>query len=210
MKRIHLLIASLVAVAGLALTSCSQFQLVNSETYNNADLAEYHTFRIVQPDSTSKLPPTMQMVTYYNIAAAIREQMVERGFVEDPNSPLLINIGLTIHKEIETEPALPPGYIAPPVPYYNGFYPYYMYPRYNYWTNYYQNAQLITGIYKEGVLTMDFINMDQRLPLYSASVATIINPGTGQFRNLTSISQAVQKLFSKFPVPLLPQYRKND
>ncbi len=53
----------------------------------------------------------MEMVTYYNIAAAIREQMDERGFTEDPASPLLINIGITVHREIDTEPALPPGYV---------------------------------------------------------------------------------------------------
>ena len=46
------------------------------------DLADYNTFRIVTPDQGA-LPKGMQMVTYYNIAAAIREQMVDRGFTED-------------------------------------------------------------------------------------------------------------------------------
>ncbi len=203
------LMPALVAIVTMLLTSCSPFTLVNSETYNNADLASYKTFRIVTPDSENKLPPTMQMVTYYNIAAAIREQMVERGFTEDPNSPLLINIGLTTQKEIETAPAYPAGYPMPPL--YGPYRPYWMYPRWNYFPpSYYQNAQVITGIYKEGVLTMDFVNIDTKTPLYSASVATIINPGSGQFRNLTGIAQAVKTLFSKFPVPLLPQYKNNQ
>lgn len=193
------------------LTGCSPYTLVNSEVYNNADLSQYHTFRIVTPNE-GKLPPGMQMVTYYNIAAAIREQMVERGFTEDANSPLLINIGLTVHREIQTEPAIPPGYMPPPPPpynpYYNGYYPYYIYPRNFYWHNYYANAQVITGIYKEGVLTMDLVNIQKKLPLYSASVATIINNNEqGQYRNLSGIAEAVQTLFSKFPVPLLPQYK---
>lgn len=190
------------------LGACSPFSLVNSETYNNADLASYHTFRIVTPDD-GHLPPGMQMVTYYNIAAAIREQLVERGFTEDPNSPLLVNIGITIHREIETEPVLPPGYTPYSGPYYNGFYPYFIYPRNFYWSNYYANAKVITGIYKEGVLTMDMINIQDKLPLYSASVATIIENGQAQFRDLKGIAEATQTLFSKFPVPLLPQYRKN-
>ena len=188
------------------LGACSPFQLVNSEVYNNADLAQYHTFRIVTTDM-GKLPPGMQMVTYYNIAAAIRQEMVMRGFTEDPSSPLLINIAVTTHREIQTEPLLPPGYF----PYNGPYYPYYMWPRYNYgpyWPAvYYSNAQVITGIYDEGVLTMDFVNIDEKLPLYSASVATILD-GSGQYRNLKSISEAAQTLFSKFPVPLLPQYRK--
>lgn len=205
----HKLSFIMPAFIALVLSSCSPFTLVNSETYNNANLANYHTFRIVTPDSEHRLPPTMTMVTYYNIAAAIREQMVERGFTEDPNSPLLINIGLTVHKEIETAPAYPVGApLPPPAP--GPFAPYWMYPRWNYFTPaYYQNAQVITGIYKEGVLTMDFVNIDTMTPLYSASVATIINQGNGQFRNLSGIAQAVNTLFSKFPVPLLPQYRSS-
>ena len=192
-------------VMALVMAGCSPFALVNSETYNNADLADYHTFRIVTPDE-GRLPPGMAMVTYYNIAAAIREQMLERGFTEDPSSPMLINIGITIHREIQTEPALPPGYAPYAGPYYNGYYPFFIYPRNVYWSSYYANARVITGIYKEGVLTMDIVNIDRKLPLYSASVATIINNGQAQFRNLPGIAEAVQTLFSEFPVkPLVPR-----
>ena len=192
-------------VMALVMAGCSPFALVNSETYNNADLADYHTFRIVTPDE-GRLPPGMAMVTYYNIAAAIREQMLERGFTEDPSSPMLINIGITIHREIQTEPALPPGYTPYAGPYYNGYYPFFISPRNVYWSSYYANARVITGIYKEGVLTMDIVNIDRKLPLYSASVATIINNGQAQFRNLKGIAEAVQTLFSEFPVkPLVPR-----
>ncbi len=203
MKKITLILLICAAFAG-----CSPYALVNSEIYNNADLASYSTFRIVTPDE-GKMPPGMQMVTYYNIAAAIREQMVERGFREDSSSPLLINIGLTVNKELQTEPVMPPNYYpyyGPyPVPPYS---PFFMYPRQYYWPQYYQNAQVITGVYKEGVLTMDMVNIDKKLPLYSSSVATILDGnGQGQFRNLEGIAQAVATLFSKFPVPMLPQYR---
>ena len=198
----------ILAAVAVLMASCSPFALVNSETYNNADLADYSTFRIVTPADGNRLPPGMEMVTYYNIAAAIREQMLERGFKEDPSSPLLINIGLTVHREIDTAPALPPGYTPYSGPYYNGYYPFFMYPRANYWANYYANAQVITGIYKEGVLTMDVVNIDKKVPLYSASVATILEDGQSQFRNLKGIAEAVQTLFSRFPVPLEPQYRK--
>lgn len=197
-----------LALFALILTACSPFSLVNSETYNDANLSDYNTFRIVSP-ADGELPPGMQMVTYYNIAAAIREQMIMRGYTESPTSPLLINIGLTVHREIETEPAIPPGYSPYAGPYYNGYYPYFMYPRYNYWANYYSNARIITGIYKEGVLTMDMVNIRKKLPLYSSSVATILENGNTQLRNLEGIAEAVHTLFSKFPVPLLPQYRNN-
>ncbi len=210
MKKIFMMT---MAAAMLLLTGCSTYSLVNSQTYNDANLASYHTFRIVSP-ADGQLPPGMEMVTYYNIAAAIREQMVERGFKEDPSSPLLINIGLTVKKEIATAPAytaLPPAPLAPPPyagPYYNGCYPYFMYPRSYYWSpSYYTNAQVITGIYREGVLTMDIVNIAEKVPLYSASVATIMDPGDTNFRNLKGIAQAVQTLFSKFPVKIVAPFK---
>ena len=218
-------IITAMALLGMSLTSCSTFSLVNSEVYNNANLADFHTFRIVTPDDGS-LPPGMTAVTYYNIAAAIREQMVERGYQESPDSPIIINIGITVHKEVDTEPAYMvyggpmtpppppgPGPLGPGpgnwFPYYGpgpapGFAPYFMYPRSYYWN---PNAQVVTGIYKEGVLTMDIVDMATKTALYSSSVATILEPGDAQFRNLTGIAEAVQTLFSKYPVPLLPQYR---
>lgn len=215
-KNIHImkktLILTITAIAlALTLGSCSPFSLVNSETYNNADLAQYKTFHIVTPGE-GHLPPGMEMVTYYNIAAAVREQMMMRGYTENADSPLLINLGLTVHREIATEPLLPPA--APPVPPvpgpgFNGYYPYFIYPRAAYWNNYYSNAQVITGIYKEGVLTMDIVNIQEKLPLYTSSVATILENGNSQFRDLKGIAEAVQTLFSRFPVKVLPQYR-ND
>lgn len=201
------LIITLSLSLGILLSSCSPYTLINNQTYNNADLANYHTFRIVTPDE-GKIPPGMQMVTYYNIAAAIREQMVERGFTEDATSPMLINIGLTVHKGLMTEPLMnyyPYPYAAPmPAPVWS---PFFMYPRQYYWPPVNPNAQVVTGIYREGVLTMDIVNIDKKLPLYSASVATILNDGGSRFRNLKGIAEAVQTLFSKFPVAVLPQYK---
>ena len=190
MKKLSLLILTIVSMA--LMSSCSPFSLVNSEVYNNADLAEYKTFRIITPEE-GKMPPTMSMVTYYNIAAAIREQMTERGFTEDPASPMLINIGLTVKKEIATEPAVPPGYFPYSGPFYGGYGPWFMYPRGYYWpayANYYSNAQVITGIYREGVRTMDIVNTVKKEALYSSSVATILENGDSQFRNLEGISPA--------------------
>lgn len=205
-----LLLGLVASLALFGFSACSPFTLVNSETYNNADLAQYKTFRIVTPDQ-GDLPDGMRMVTYYNIAAAIREQMVERGYTEDPSSPLLINFGVTVHREIETAPAYPygvPGPMGPMGPGFGpgprGFYPGFIWPRYHYWN---PNAQVITGIYKEGVLTVDMVNINERLPLFSASVATIIDNGQGQYRNLQSIAEAVNTLFSRFPVTKLPQYQ---
>lgn len=248
------------ALSTIILSSCSAYTLVDSQTYNGANLSRYSTFRIYYPTDGADMPPGMDMVTYYNIAAAVREQMLDRGYTESASSPLVINLAITVKKELATAPLssvlpapappAPPIIItrpapAPPAPPAAGpgpaapdnaatvpqttsgsrgqhFYappalrpaplaqPYFMYPRYNYWNNYaLNNTQVVTGIYREGVLTMDMFDIQTKTALYSASVATILDSGDTQFRNLKGIAEAVQTLFSKFPVPLLPQYRQN-
>lgn len=201
---------SFMALVGMLMTSCSQYSLVDSYVYNDAVLAQSHTFRIVTPDD-GQLPPGMTYVTYYNIAAAIREQMTERGFTEDPESPILINLALTVKKEVATAPLYtqlpPPPPIGPapmgpnpwaPGPFYNGVGPFYMYPP----TYINPNAQVITGIYREGVLIMDIVDTALKEALYSSSVATILDDGDSQFVSLQGIAKAVAVLFSKFPVPV--------
>lgn len=46
MKKIIILMLSVI---GLLTSSCSPFTLVNSTVYNNSDVGEYKTFRIVAP-----------------------------------------------------------------------------------------------------------------------------------------------------------------
>lgn len=210
----------------LAFTSCSSYVLTNSESYVGANLSSFKTFRIVNPHD-GDLPPGMSMVSYYNIAAAIREQMVERGFSEDPNSPLLVNIGLTVNKKlvdvpytqtIQTGPYVPPPPALPPLPRpvrpgvgpvpghgpaMNGVVPVFMYPRSYYWPHYTTVTQWVPSIYKEGVLTMDLVDISKEEPVYTASVATILDNGDSQLQTLSGIAKAVQVLFSKFPIPVV-------
>lgn len=61
------LLSFIILISGLALTCCSPYTLVSSEVYNGANLASFKTFRIVVPDDTNKLPPTMQDMWASNI-----------------------------------------------------------------------------------------------------------------------------------------------
>ncbi len=55
--------------------------------------------------------------------------------------------------------------------------------------------------------TLRFADYKKQIPLYSASVATILQNNESRFRDLEGIAEAVNVLFSKFPVPILPQYK---
>lgn len=182
------------------LTGCGGYQLINSETFDSDALKSYSTFRIINTDE-GKIPPGMAMTTYYNIASAIRAQMTARGYSEDPDSPLLINFGISVTKNIETEPVLPPNYFPFPGPYPGpvpGYYPFFMYPRQYYWPGYYSNALVVTGINREGVLTMDIVDVPKKKLLFTSSVSTSIGKNKG-FSDQKQIDKAVDFLFSRFP-----------
>lgn len=193
MRQLKYLAALILLLAGL--TGCSGYQLVGSKSYDKGWLQRYTTFRIINTDE-GKIPPGTDMSTYYNIANAIRQQMTSRGFHEDPASPLLINFGITVSKNINTEPVLPPNYFPNPGPYPGpGYYPFFMYPRQYYWP-YYSNTLVVTGINREGVLTVDFVDIPQKKLLYTASVSTSIGKDKG-FATQEQIEKAVSVLFSK-------------
>lgn len=199
MKPLSILLGLLL----LAAAACSPYTLLNSTTYNNADIRAFTTFRIARPKG-GRLPPHMTMVDYQNIANAIRVQLEGRGWREDPSSPILVNFGLTIKTTIETEPAIPPGFYSPS--YWYGFGPwrnYWISPRQAYLQNYYQNAEIITGIEKNGVLTIDIVDTQDLQYVWSASVESILTAGDTQIRNQSSVQKIVAVAFSKFPVPLV-------
>ena len=224
MKIRNLLVLAFLAVMfGITTSGCSSYSLVFQEDYNPAELQSFTTFRIVTPEEGS-LPPGMSMVTYYNIAAAIREQMVDRGYTEDPESNMLVNIGLTVREDmvnmpytqtvqtgwsLATPPTPPPPHGGPSHagPPHNGVAPYFMYPRAQYVPDYSTYTQWVPTLYREGVLTVDMVDMANKTPLYTASVATILDSGNSQLQSLSGIARAVKVLFSDYPKPILKQYK---
>ena len=77
-----------------------------------------------------------------------------------------------------------------------------MYPGAYYWPLYTTVTQWVPTIYKEGVLTMDLVDVTAEKPVYTASVATILGNGDSQLQTLSGITKAVKVLFSRFPVAI--------
>lgn len=196
MLKIRPIIILIIIVLSIAVAGCSRYTLLNSETYHTSLLKDQKTFRIVNTDE-GNIPPGLTVATYYDISNLIREQLKSRGYSEDPNSPMYVNFGFTIAKNIETEPVTPPNYFPFPGPFPGpGYYPYFMYPRQNYWRN--QYPLVVTDIYKQGVLTMDIVYIPDKELLYTASVSSKLSKSNG-YGDYKQLSQAVNSLFVKFP-----------
>ena len=202
-------LVALVASA-FALSSCSPFSLVYSDEFSGENIADFHTFRIVQPEEGS-IAPGVEMVTYHNITSAIRAHLIERGFKEDSKSNLLVNIGLTVKNEVETTPIVTPPYAGPyffhpggPIPPYA---PFFLESRYDYWAMN-SGTQVVSDIYEKGVLTMDLVDVKKKAPVYSAAVSAVLNDDEAKYRDIKAIAEAVDVLFSKFPIQKLPKFNK--
>lgn len=198
------LLSAILVILITTFCSCnSSYSVVNSETYDDAGLESHKTFHIVDL-KMGALPPHMDRLTYENIVSAIRGEMLERGYKESPGSPLLVNFAVTVHDETVLSPS---GHEYNDGPYYSGTYPCYIYPQDHYWDDYFLDAGVIDGIYEEGVLTIDIINIKKKETLYTSSVASIMD-SYGNYRDVTEIGKAVTKLFSDYPVRPLSQYSR--
>ncbi len=186
MKKLFLL-SSIVLVL---LSACSSpYSLIDSKVLNNADLASYKTFRIITPDEGT-LPPKMTLMDYNNIAAAIKTELTNRGYTESSTPDLIVNLGLSVATNVETKDALP----APYGPYFIG-------PRADYYRSYYDGAQIISGIEKDGVLAIDLVDAKKNLHVYSAAVQSVLDGNGDKIKDLGEIQKAVSVLFSKYPIP---------
>ena len=139
------LIFLLLIAGGIITWGCSPYTLLNSTVYNNADISAIRTFKIATAQN-DQLPPKMSMTDYYNISNAIRQQLIARCYTESNDSPLLVNFGLSVQTSIQTESALPPGYWPGYWHGFGGWANYWVSPRSLYLQNYYQSAELLTGI----------------------------------------------------------------
>jgi hypothetical protein len=82
----------------ILLTSCGPTLTVTSDYDHTANFSQYHTFKIV------KLEQQYQALSQLNqnrIIAAVRAQMIAKGFTEAENADLLVNITSILKNEKE-------------------------------------------------------------------------------------------------------------
>lgn len=180
-------IKNLLLVIGLILLAgCSSYTVLNSKVYNNAVLTDYKTFSIAQPDQNN-MPPNMSMRDFDALANAVKNQMLRRGYKESTNPDLMVYLGITIENKVQTKDAIPPA-----TPYYFG-------GRGAWARSYYSDAQLITGIDKEGTLSVDIVDVKEQKVVYAGAVGSVMD-GQQHIRDLKALDEAMDKLFKNFPV----------
>ncbi len=97
MKKLISLSAAIISSL-ILITSCGPTLTVTNDYDHTANFSQYHTFRIV------KLEQQYQALSQLNqnrVIAAVRQQMIAKGFTETENSDLLVNITSILKNEKE-------------------------------------------------------------------------------------------------------------
>ncbi len=193
MKRLVILVTAAV----IMLSSCGTFTLEQSKVLNNADMASYKTF-MIEPADGSTIPSYLSMDDVKLIYRSISDQLYRRGYISVSTNPdMIVYVAMSVKQVIQTKDLIPPG---------SDFGYRYFSPRGAYLDNYYSNAQIISGISKEGVLMVDIVDARKKIHVFCAQVSSLAEDGGVNVKDLSELDQATEVLFSRYPV--LPKDKK--
>ncbi len=189
----NLLFFALIIGVMMAVVSCSStsYSLLNSNLYPGKDLKSYKTFSILPYDQL-KLPPAISIYDVQNIQRAIANELSVRGFKEDQSGKGDMTVMTTLYTktEVTTKDAIP-GW-APVRP---------LGPTASMYRSYYDDAQIIDNVSKDGVLAVDLIDAKENAIIWDGAVSSVIDD-LKSVKNPQEINKACDKLFSKFPIPV--------
>jgi len=195
MKKCILL--SLLAGIVVALSSCSTsaFTLLNSNVVPGQEVRGNKTFSILEYDAAS-LPPGITIFDVQNIQRSIANQLSIRGFKEDKTGEgeLFVVTTLYTRLQITTKDALPSWSWATVRP---------MGSRAMMYRSYFSNAQIISNINNDQILGVELVDAKTNQVVWYATVSSVLDDRRQRIKDPVEINNAVAKLFSRFPIPVL-------
>jgi hypothetical protein len=186
----------MVSAAVVMFASCGTYTLEQSKVLNNADMASYKTF-MIEPADGSTIPSYLSMNDVKNIYKSISDQLYSRGYVSVSTNPdMIVYVAMSVKQVIQTKDLIPPG---------SDFGYRYFSPRSAYLDSYYSNAQIISGISKEGILMVDIVDPKKNMHVFCAQVSSLAEDSGVNVKDLSKLNQATEVLFSRYPV--VPKYK---
>jgi len=192
----NILFSLLVGVVAM-LSSCStsSFTLLRSNVVPGQNVEAGKTFSIMDFDA-AQLPPGITVFDIQNIQRAIANQLSIRGFLEDKtgNGELIVVTTMYTRIEISTRDVIPSWAWTPVRP---------MGPRAAMYRSYFANAQFIDNISQDQILGVELVNANTNLVVWYAAVSSVLDDRQQRIKDPVEINKAVDRLFSRFPIPVL-------
>ncbi len=178
-------------IAVLSSCSTSSYTLLNSNVAAGQNVSAYKTFSIMEYDAT-KLPAAISIYDVQNIQRSIANELSIRGYKEDKTGKGGLAVITTLYTKVDvsTKDAIPDWSPIRP-----------MGPTASMYYSYYDNAQIIDNISKDGVLAVELVDSKTNQLVWCAAVSSVLDDVQKQIKDSAEINKAADKLFSKFPVP---------
>jgi hypothetical protein len=182
-----------VAMAAALLSACAATPTIHHETNPGATFSSYKTFGFLSPLATDKYPYESLLTQHLKDAA--RHAMEFKGYVFSNNgADLLLNFYVNIQDQQSVRSTSRPVAVAG----YAGGY-------YGYRTGYYRvyNATTIETVnYKQGTLTIDLVDANQKLLAWTATAEGRVSKDA-----LTNPGPAIDSLVATMMTPLTAAVR---
>lgn len=193
---------AVIALAVVAISSCSRYSLVNSKVLNNGDLTKYKTFSM-QELETKNLPEGVKIddaqILYYEATKALQA----RGFSKvESGGDMTVYMSVSMKKSIETNTdtvgvGVGVGY-GPGGPGWGG--------RYNtfgavpYTHGVYSTSSTTSEVVVDGFLMLDLVDTKTNIHVFSAEISSRLGSRGELINDSEEMAKAMDKLFKKFPI----------
>lgn len=166
----------------LALAACSSAKVLNSELAQGVDLSAYKSFDFYKVEASGD---TSQRFNDHitRLEDAIALKMQQYGYLLSKTNPdLLINIGVVVSEQVQTRNTDfrtdAPRYIGQ--------------RRYSW-----KSQQVEVGRYREGSVTLDFVDRKQNMLVWTGTVQDVIPQKESKLDK--AINAGVNKVLARYP-----------
>ena len=175
----------LLFLSALILASCTGPKVAVKNESSSTNWNNYKSFDFYKLDASGDTISSVFQERTDILKNAIAKNLTERGLTQKSENPdLLINIGLVVKQKVQTRET---SFTDPDRPKYMGT------------RNYSWKSETVeTGRYREGFVTLDFIDAKQKSPLWQVNADGVLPEKTEQMKK--NVDQTVSMILKDFPV----------
>lgn len=164
--------------------ACTPMKVLNTEQGDNVDFAKYKTYNFYEVKASGDTISRGFTERAAILKNAIDKEMNKRGYTQSNHPDLLINIGVVIRERSQTRTT---DFHTDAVPQYMG--------QRNYsW----KSEDVIIGHYREGAISLDFVDAAQNKMVWKGSVGGIVPHSKSSIQK--DAETGMKMLFKKYPV----------
>ena len=170
-----------ITIILLAVASCVPVRITTDQIEGTSFLGyETYNFYEIEYQHYDSLPYNKESMDF--LLGEIRKQMLNKGFAISDHPDLYLNVGVVVKEQQqtrETDPRFDMNYMGQ--------------RNYNW-----EREEVVTGIYEEGAITIDFVDAENNRLIWQGSAVGILTNDVEKMKKRAAY--AIEKIFNKMPL----------